>query len=407
MARYVPEEQSQAVSHNVYVNLFLRSLTSRNEDVKNEVCRVLRSNILCVQNNILNSESLIKHCLIPMMDSVTNLEYVSPTLLDGLIVLLDLVGEKTLSESEAYMEERNTKFCECILEHLQVWLTPSKILQSRFWPDKEIEVAASLLNLFHKLPKSDTYLEKIVNMTIRLESVMHQYRGFGVISSPFRRCLNRYLAKYPIKAVHFFVQGSNNSHGVSTRLYIPNYISLWRSLLSDEQLRDPVLQYLRSDMDILIKSALAVKYQYAQNSVGVTKEQMIQIGQRNAIVLELHLQSLWTVQVLAKSQANWLCHQGSLVEYMTMMWRSPRRQKQLFGDKMLSLRVQEETRYLVEVLTLYVCVLFLSHESITRITHFIPQEDHSNTAAHSIITSFTHSNTGTLTNVYFAIPTMY
>ena len=333
MARYVPEEQSQAVSHNVYVNLFLRSLTSRNEDVKNEVCRVLRSNILCVKNNILNSESLIKHCLIPMMDSVTNLEYVSPTLLDGLIALLDLVGEKTLSESEAYMEERNTKFCECILEHLQVWLTPSKILQSRFWPDKEIEVAASLLNLFHKLPKSDVYLEKIVNMTIRLESVMHQYRGFGVISSPFRRCLNRYLAKYPIKTVRFFVQGSNSSHGVSTRLYIPNYISLWRSLLSDEQLRDPVLQYLRSDMDVLIKSALAVKYQYAQNSVGVTKEQMVQIGQRNAIVLELHLQSLWTVQVLAKSQANWLCHQGSLVEYMTMMWRSPRRQKQLFGDK--------------------------------------------------------------------------
>ena len=198
-----------------------------------------------------------------------------------------------------------------------------------------------------------------MNMTIRLESVMHQYRGFGVISSPFRRCLNRYLAKYPIKTVRFFVQGSNSSHGVSTRLYIPNYISLWRSLLSDEQLRDPVLQYLRSDMDILIKSALAVKYQYAQNSVGVTKEQMVQIGQRNAIVLELHLQSLWTVQVLAKSQANWLCHQGSLVEYMTMMWRSPRRQKQLFGDKMLSLRVQEETRYLVEVLTLYTheCVL--------------------------------------------------
>ena len=94
MAKYVPEEQSQAVSHNVYVNLFLRSLTSRNEAVKKEVTRVLGSNILCVENNILNLESLIKHCLIPMMDSVANLEYVSPTLLDGLMALLDLVDEK-------------------------------------------------------------------------------------------------------------------------------------------------------------------------------------------------------------------------------------------------------------------------------------------------------------------------
>jgi hypothetical protein len=296
MARHAPEEQSQAVSHNVYVNLFLRSLTSRNEDVKKEVCQVLRSNILCVENNILNTESMIKHCLIPMMDSVSSLEYVSPALLDGLFSLFDLVGEKALSESKDYMEERNAKFCERILGHLQVWLTPAKILQSRFWPDKELEIAASLLNLFHKLPKCSGYLERLVNMTIRLESVMNQYRGYGQISSPFRPCLNRFLVKYPIETVLFFVQGHGSTNGMNTRLYMQTYVSLWRSLLSDEKLRESVVTYLGDNINILIKSTLAVKYQYTKKNQPVTKEQIHQISQRNAVVLELHLQALWTVR---------------------------------------------------------------------------------------------------------------
>ena len=239
--------------------------------------RVLRSNILCVKNNILNSESLIKHCD-SMMDSVTNLG----TSTDS-SRRTDRVARSCGWENLERIRGIRRRACTSSAVYFGTSSSLAHRARSCNHDSGPTRKSSHLtVESVSQASKGDVYLEKIVNMTIRLESVMHQYRGFGVISSPFH-CLNRYLANITSRLA--FLCARQQLTRCDTRLYIPitshsgESFEWWATSWSV-----PVPSKRYGRLNQVVGCGISTHRQ-----CGCDEKQMVQIGQRNAIVLELHL----------------------------------------------------------------------------------------------------------------------
>lgn len=71
-----------------------------------------------------------------------------------------------------------------------------KIIALQVWkPGEEVLVAVAVMNLFSLLPQASHFVESLVKMTLRLESVMPRYKPCRS-TSPFREPLAKYLCRY-------------------------------------------------------------------------------------------------------------------------------------------------------------------------------------------------------------------
>ena len=111
---------------------------------------VLRDLVATPANIVLPREALIQHCLLPMLESLRDVAYLSLPLLKGLLRLLSLLGG--CFQVHPNLVEHTNKIGSKLIEHLQQWLNPPKVIQSRCWPGKELDIAArqKLVPLFDR-----------------------------------------------------------------------------------------------------------------------------------------------------------------------------------------------------------------------------------------------------------------
>ena len=90
----------------------------------------------------------------------------------------------------------NKSIGEKLLEHLHRFTEPDKIIALQVWkPGEEVLVAVAVMDLFSLLPQASHFVESLVKMTLRLESVMPRYKPCRT-TSPFREPLAKYLCRY-------------------------------------------------------------------------------------------------------------------------------------------------------------------------------------------------------------------
>ena len=154
----------------------------------------------------------------------------------------------------------NVTLGQKLTEHLQKWMEVDKYLhaqgQSVAWePGTEWEVAASMLDIFHKLPPAaKEFLEThegrpgIVVLTIGLEEALSQLQGAMVPSklwSPYRAPLARFLNRYPEESVAYFLDSTS-------RLSKPEYFLRLLDIIRDP-LGRPLLNALKGAEDKFVK----------------------------------------------------------------------------------------------------------------------------------------------------------
>ena len=158
-------------------------------------------------------KELIQTCIRPVLLNLRDFTRLSVPLLRGLSRLLSLLSSwfnKTLGEK--------------LLDHLQKWTEPSRIMALSKWEGEEPLVAAAIVNIFSMLPHASNFVEPLVKTCIKLENTLPAFKT-RLTESPFRKPLARYLNKHPQHSTNFFFQ----------RLKTPIYSELFLSLIQLEE----------------------------------------------------------------------------------------------------------------------------------------------------------------------------
>ena len=139
-------------------------------------------------------KELLQTCIRPVLVNLRDYTNLNLALLRGLSRLLSLLSSwfsKTLGEK--------------LLDHLQRWIEPDKIISQNIWKEgEEPLIAAAIMDLFSLLPQAAHFVEPLIKTTIKLESVLPQYKS-SLIESPYREPLTRYLNKYSEEVASFFL----------------------------------------------------------------------------------------------------------------------------------------------------------------------------------------------------------
>lgn len=140
-------------------------------------------------------KELLQTCIRPVLLNLRDYTRLNVPLLQGLARLLSLLSSWF-----------NTTLGEKLLEHLQKWTDPERVVSRNLWVEgEEPLVAAAILDLFALLPQASHFVERLVKTTIKLEISLPAFKPKQV-ASPYRRPLARYLNKHPQYAVSFFFQ---------------------------------------------------------------------------------------------------------------------------------------------------------------------------------------------------------
>lgn len=210
------------------VSLLFRSLASRPEEAV-ELAHSALHEILRREPEANKEGAHSKHglprqvlqlCVRPVLLNLRDYTKLTIPLLRGLSRLMSLLASwfsKTLGEK--------------LLELLQRWYEPDKILSLRVWKQgEEPLIAAELINMFQMLPdESSNFVEPLIKTTLKLEAVLHNYMGC-FIESPFRSPLSKYLNKHGPAVVLFFIN--------ERRLKNPIYSELLQDLARREECDD-------------------------------------------------------------------------------------------------------------------------------------------------------------------------
>ncbi len=150
-------------------------------------------------------KNLLQMCIRPVLLNLRDYTKLTIPLLRGLSRLLSLLSSwfsKTLGEK--------------LLEHLQRWTDPEKIMSLNIWKKgEEPLVAASIIGLFELLPDDSHFVELLVKTTLKLENALPRYKYCCLDESPFRLPLAKYLNKHEEATASFFV----NDHRLKNPIY--------------------------------------------------------------------------------------------------------------------------------------------------------------------------------------------
>ena len=202
-------DESRAQSRNQCIQFCCRSLTAISPDIVAASKHALGALITSLQKSLPND--LLKTSLRPVLANLAKFDNLTPALLNALAHVLEML-------SKAF----NDALAKQLLDHLRQWTQPAQIILAGQWEaGKEPEVAAKTIALFQYLPPSvASFMEDLVAVTLKLESVLHRYRTqrndtkdrtkkvdvSGCGYSPFRSPLTQFLAKYPKQTVEFFLK---------------------------------------------------------------------------------------------------------------------------------------------------------------------------------------------------------
>ena len=162
-------------------------------------------------------KELLQTCIRPILLDLRDYTKVNMPLLRALSRLLSLLSawfNQTLGDK--------------LLDHLQRFTSPDKIIESKIFKEgEEPLLAANIIGLFSLLNQhSSDFVEQLVKSTIRLETVLPHYRYTNSFS-PFRTPLARYLNKNCKNTFAFFVNRN--------RMKNPLYSDMFRDIIQRKE----------------------------------------------------------------------------------------------------------------------------------------------------------------------------
>jgi transformation/transcription domain-associated protein len=299
------------------------------------------------------SKDLLQTCIRPVLLHLRDYTKLTVPLLRGLSRLLSLLSSwfnKTLGEK--------------LLDHLQKWTDPSKIISHKIWKEgEEILVAAAIVEIFPSLPHAYHFVEHLVKTCIKLEAALPTYR-VAFVESPFRRPLARYLNKHPEYAVSFFFP----------RLKTPMYSELFQSVL---QLEDSVdlrkhlcgKQCSLMILNICFERPLAIiraeknltpggSAKTSLHTHGIGKE-TIENNEKESPRpmttegLELQSQGFRLIETLMADDENYFHEHNDIVRAFRWLWRSKGRSLRLQHEDTIPPRYRDESKVLANFLITY------------------------------------------------------
>lgn len=211
-----PDEINQhQEARNRFVGVFFRYLTGHPPELVSCAQQALTDVIQLNKQNKdqLLPKELLQQCLRPVLLNLADYRKLNLPLLEGLSRLLTLL-------SSCF----NVTLGEKLLEHLKQWREPDRIAKAGIWKrGEEPAVAAAIVDLFHLLPPSDSFLEALITCVVELEAVLPKYGSYGKMSSPYRIPLTKFLNRYASQTVAYFLK---REHLIEAR-----YSSLFQQLI--------------------------------------------------------------------------------------------------------------------------------------------------------------------------------
>ncbi|EPQ59490.1 hypothetical protein GLOTRDRAFT_136350 [Gloeophyllum trabeum ATCC 11539] len=206
--------------------VYFKSLYSSSPEVKEVAHEGLRT-VLSHQSRL--PKELLQTGLRPILMNLADPKRLSVPGLEGLARLLELL-------TNYFKVEIGHK----LLDHFRVVADPQMLQESSRLPLTENEGITKLVrlaNIFHLLPSAaNIFLDALVNAIVQTEAQMH-FSG----QSPFSEPLAKYLDKYPIDAVDFFMR----------HLHFPRHMRTLRTILQ-ANLAPSVLRELASRTSTLV-----------------------------------------------------------------------------------------------------------------------------------------------------------
>ncbi|XP_006460304.1 hypothetical protein AGABI2DRAFT_184795 [Agaricus bisporus var. bisporus H97] len=186
--------------------VYFKSLYSPSPEVKDVAHEGLRM-VLTHQSRL--PKELLQTGLRPILMNLADPKRLSVPGLEGLARLLELL-------TNYFKVEIGHK----LLDHFRSVADPQMLQQSSRLPlaDHEgISKLVRLANIFHLLPSAaNIFLENLCNAVVQTEAQMH----FST-QSPFSEPLAKYLDRYPVEGIDFFMR----------HLKFPQHLRTWRSII--------------------------------------------------------------------------------------------------------------------------------------------------------------------------------
>ena len=297
-------------------------------------------------------KDLLQMCIRPVLLNLRDYTRLSIPLLRGLTKLLSLLSSwfnKTLGEK--------------LLDHLQRWVEPHKIIQLGVWNEgEEPMVAAAIVDGFRLLPQASKFVEVLVGTCVKIESVIGEFK-MRRSGSPLRESLARYLNKYSQAAIEFFFRN----------LKIPTYAELFTSIL-----RLPYSGPLRACLCQKQSSVLLLNVCFERPLAIMRAEKSGKVAQgRAALALhgigssngnaeenkppwpmtrdahEVQLQGLKVLSILLESESSFFEEHGDIVRAIRLLWRSRGRFLRLQNEEKVHPRFHDESRLMADFLQKY------------------------------------------------------
>jgi transformation/transcription domain-associated protein len=297
-------------------------------------------------------KELLQRCIRPVLLNLRDFTMLSIPLLRGLSRLLLLLNSwfnKTLGEK--------------LLDHLQKWTDPARIMALSLRPGQETKIAASAVGIFCLLPHASQFTELLVKTCIKLEAALPGFKNHEV-SSPFRQPLARFLDKYPQEAVAFFFP----------RLKTPIYSELFQNIVRLDECRNlrSFLGNRSSSLMILNRcferplaimraergSAPGGSVRHSLSVHGIGKNAVEQPGPdktrpMDVESLELQFQGFTLISSLHEHDPNYLRSHNDIVRALRWLWRSKGRYLRLQHESQIPPRFHTESSMLAKFLMSY------------------------------------------------------
>lgn len=323
------QEPSNDTLFRKMISSFFKNLQSKDLKIVESAKRGLKQAI----GKHPKPKELLQHNLRPILVNLADYKKLTIPYLQGLSRVLEL-----------FSHWFNVSLGDKLLEHLQWWLQPEKLAQLKRWtPGTEARVGAAILDLFHLLPTAASkFLEKIVHMVIRLESVL-AVAGPGVAhlglksaraasTSPYREPLLKYC---------------NLHANVAAKYFLVN--------LNEEVMRQIFFVLIRAKESEPLRKELMNNPKKLVSSTFLSTEGM---GTRS-----LHIITL--IDLLSQHSPEWLGAEPELMLKLLAYWRIASSFSQLDQRSFSSLGKISEVKTIAEILMRYymhfskeICVLF-------------------------------------------------
>ncbi|EKM59507.1 uncharacterized protein PHACADRAFT_205724 [Phanerochaete carnosa HHB-10118-sp] len=220
----------QQTTRQKVTSVYFKSLYSPITEIKDAAHEGLR---MVLMHQARLPKELLQTGLRPILMNLADAKRLTPPGLEALARLLELL-------THYFKVEIGSK----LLDHYRAIADPQMLQQLSRLPLTEnegIQKLIRLANIFHLLPSTaNQFLENLVNSIVQTEAQMH-FSG----QSPFSEPLAKYLDRYPIEAVDFFMR----------HLQFPRHVRTLRSILQ-ARLAPSVLRELLSRMPIIVSVCL-------------------------------------------------------------------------------------------------------------------------------------------------------